>query len=134
MAENDAETNPEAYVWLERMAAKGWTVPTWPKEYGGAGLNKDEFVVLLEELQSIKARPPLGHGRVYDWANAPEYGTEEQKLQHLPPIGRGGVVSGLQRTRCGFRFGRAAKLCRRPGRPLHIERRKDWTSGANYAD
>jgi acyl-CoA dehydrogenase len=23
--------------WLERMAAKGWTVPTWPVEYGGAG-------------------------------------------------------------------------------------------------
>ncbi|MEC8807804.1 MAG: acyl-CoA dehydrogenase family protein, partial [Pseudomonadota bacterium] len=53
-------TNPEAYIWLERMAAKGWTVPTWPKEYGGAGLSKDEFVVLLEELHYIKARPPLG--------------------------------------------------------------------------
>ena len=26
-------TNPDAYVWLERMAEKGWTAPTWPKEY-----------------------------------------------------------------------------------------------------
>ena len=31
-------TNPDAYLWLERMAKKGWTVPTWPAEYGGAGV------------------------------------------------------------------------------------------------
>ena len=30
--------NPDTQLWLERMAEKGWTVPTWPKEYGGAGL------------------------------------------------------------------------------------------------
>ena len=29
-------TNPDAYVWLERMAERGWTAPTWPKAYGGA--------------------------------------------------------------------------------------------------
>ena len=23
-------------LWLERMAERGWTVPTWPKRYGGA--------------------------------------------------------------------------------------------------
>ncbi len=53
-------TIPDAYLWLERMAEKGWTVPTWPAEYGGAGLDKDRFLVLLEELQRIRARPPLG--------------------------------------------------------------------------
>ena len=26
-------------LWLQRMAKKGWTVPTWPKKYGGAGLD-----------------------------------------------------------------------------------------------
>jgi len=25
-------------LWLERMAAKGWTTPTWPKEYGGGSV------------------------------------------------------------------------------------------------
>jgi len=28
--------------WLERMAKKGWTVPEWPREYGGGGLSRDE--------------------------------------------------------------------------------------------
>ena len=24
--------NPEAKLWLDRMASRGWTAPTWPKE------------------------------------------------------------------------------------------------------
>ena len=27
--------NPESKIWLARMGAKGWTMPTVPKEYGG---------------------------------------------------------------------------------------------------
>lgn len=34
--------NPDAKLWLDRMAAKGWTAPTWPKDCGGAGLSKEE--------------------------------------------------------------------------------------------
>jgi len=30
-------------LWLERMAAKGWTTPTWPKEYGG-GRRKNKSI------------------------------------------------------------------------------------------
>ena len=25
--------NPDSKVWLDRMAAKGWTAPTWPKAW-----------------------------------------------------------------------------------------------------
>ena len=25
--------------WLEAMAERGWTVPDWPKDYGGGGLS-----------------------------------------------------------------------------------------------
>ena len=34
--------HPDAKLWLERMGEKGWTCPTWPKEYGGGGLSFDE--------------------------------------------------------------------------------------------
>ncbi|MEQ8748493.1 MAG: acyl-CoA dehydrogenase family protein, partial [Amphiplicatus sp.] len=46
-------------VWMERMAAKGWTVPAWPKEYGGGGLSKEEVKVLKDEMKKIGARSPL---------------------------------------------------------------------------
>src|SRR5690349_19489239 len=45
--------------WLEAMAGRGWTVPDWPKEYGGGGLSAAETRVLKEEMQRIRARPPL---------------------------------------------------------------------------
>ena len=38
--------NPDSKLWLDRMADKGWTAPTWPKEYGGGGLSKAEAMVL----------------------------------------------------------------------------------------
>ena len=41
------------------MATKGWTVPTWPKAYGGAGLDPAQYLILLEELRRINARSPL---------------------------------------------------------------------------
>jgi alkylation response protein AidB-like acyl-CoA dehydrogenase len=52
-------TDPDVILWLERAAEKGFTVPTWPVEYGGAGLTTQQFVVLVEELRRIDARAPL---------------------------------------------------------------------------
>ncbi len=60
------ELEPDTRLWLARMAEKGWTVPTWPKEYGGAELNRDEYQILVDELQKIGARTPLtGRGVNY---------------------------------------------------------------------
>jgi acyl-CoA dehydrogenase len=46
----------DSALWLERCAQRGWTVPIWPTQYGGAGLSMDEYLVLLAEMQRIKAR------------------------------------------------------------------------------
>ena len=43
-------------LWLERMAAKGWTAPEWPVEYGGAGLSPEAHAVLREEMARTDAR------------------------------------------------------------------------------
>ena len=53
-------SKPEAAIWLRKMAEKGWVAPTWPKEYGGGGLNSEYAQVLSEEMKRIKAtlRPP----------------------------------------------------------------------------
>ncbi|MFT5099358.1 MAG: acyl-CoA dehydrogenase, partial [Planctomycetaceae bacterium] len=83
-------SNPEAEIWLQRMASRGWTAPTWPANYGGGGLNKQDFLILLEELQRINARPPLGGmGISMIGPTLLEYGTDEQKARHLPPIIKG---------------------------------------------
>ena len=83
-------SHPDQKLWLERMGEKGWTCPTWPSEYGGGGLSKEENKILQEEMGAIGARSPLGSFGI--WMLGPallEFATEEQKKEHLPPIVRG---------------------------------------------
>ena len=46
-------------LWLDRMAERGWTVPTWPRAYGGGGLGNAQAKVLAQELRALNCRPPL---------------------------------------------------------------------------
>ena len=130
-------TSLNAYIWLERMAAKGWTVPTWPESYGGAGLDKDAFLVLLEELQRIHARPPLGGmGVTMLGPTLLEYGNEEQKLRHLPPIARGDVAWCQGYSEPGAGSDLASLQTRAEDKNDHylVNGSKIWTSGADHAD
>ena len=130
-------TNPEAYVWLERMAEKGWTVPTWPRAYGGGGLDKDQFVVLLEELQRINARPPLGGmGVTMIGPTLLEYGTEAQKRRHLPKIASGEVAwcQGYSEPGAGSDLASLATRAEDKGDYYLVNGSKIWTSGAQHAD
>ena len=84
--------NPDTKVWMDRMAAKGYTAPTWPTEYGGAGLNAEQNMVLRQELGKINARPALvGMGLSMIGPALLEYGTDEQKAEHLPKIVSGEI-------------------------------------------
>ena len=44
---------PEMKPWLEVMAQKGWTSPTWPEEFGGGGLQAAEAKILSQELSPL---------------------------------------------------------------------------------
>ena len=70
-------------LWKQRLAAKGWSTPTWPKAYGGAGLSQREARVVEEEMDRIGATNPMsGMGTSMIGPTLLEYGTEEQKKRH----------------------------------------------------
>ncbi len=74
-------------LWMQRMAAKGWTAPDWPAEYGGGGLDRAQHKILKEELARINARSPLDSFGI--WMIGPailKFGSEALKQQHLPPL------------------------------------------------
>src|SRR5438105_12578261 len=78
--------------WLAVMAERGWTAPTWPREYGGGGLSRDEAKILREEMRAISTRSPLDSFGI--WMLGPallKYGSEEQKKKYLPEITRGEI-------------------------------------------
>jgi acyl-CoA dehydrogenase len=46
-------------IWFERMRDKGWTVPHWPTEYGGGGLDPEQTKIVRQEMAALGARQPL---------------------------------------------------------------------------
>src|SRR5688572_32663800 len=79
-------------TWQLRMAERGWTAPTWPEEYGGAGWSDEQAKVLRSELKRRGLPPPLmGIGLTVSGPAILRYGSEEQKRRHLPPTARGEV-------------------------------------------
>jgi len=129
--------NPESKLWLDRMAERGFVVPTWPKAYGGAGLDKAQNQVLQEELRRINARPAhVGMGISMIGPALLEYGNEEQKLQHLPKIARGEIwwCQGYSEPGSGSDLASLRTSAVSDGDDYLITGQKIWTSGADKAD
>lgn len=124
-------------LWLERMVEKGWTVPSWPKAYGGGGLSTEEYVILLEEMKRISGRPALsGFGTSMIGPTLLEFGTEEQKLRHLPRIARAEVewCQGYSEPGAGSDLASLQTRAVLDGDNYVINGSKIWTSGAHNAD
>lgn len=124
-------------LWLERAVAKGYTVPTWPVAYGGAGLGRDEEKVLHEEMARIGARPPLLSFGI--WMLGPallHFGTEEQKRTLLPPIARGEIrwCQGYSEPGAGSDLAGVQTRAEDHGDHWRVTGQKVWTSYADKAD
>ena len=131
------ELPKDSRVWLENMATKGWTVPTWPKAYGGAGLDPAQYLILLEELRRINARSPLvGRGVNYIGPTILEFGTDEQKERWLPGMARGdgGWCMGYSEPGAGSDLASLGTKAVRDGDQYIINGRKIWTSDAVHGD
>ena len=131
------ELDTDTRLWLERMAERGWTVPTWPKAYGGAELDREEYQILIEELKAINARTPLtGRGVNYIGPTILEFGTDEQKAKWLPRCARGEGAWAMGYSEPGAGSDLASLNCRaeREGDNYIINGSKIWTSDATYCD
>ncbi|SEJ05626.1 acyl-CoA dehydrogenase [Sphingomonas sp. OV641] len=129
--------SPAQKQWMNAMGAKGWTVPDWPKEYGGGGLSAAETKVLREEMGRIRARNPLNSFGISMLGPALlKYGTEEQKKEHLPKIARGEIrwCQGYSEPNAGSDLASLATSAEDKGDHFLVNGQKIWTSYANYAD
>jgi alkylation response protein AidB-like acyl-CoA dehydrogenase len=124
-------------LWLERMAARGWTAPEWPRAYGGGGLDKAQLKILREELARIQARSPLESFGISMLGPALlKYGSEEQKLRFLPPIVRGEIrwCQGYSEPNAGSDLAGLQTRAEDAGEHFLVNGQKIWTSYADKAD
>ncbi|WP_294253678.1 acyl-CoA dehydrogenase family protein [uncultured Sphingomonas sp.] len=129
--------HPDQKLWMDRMAERGWTVPDWPKEYGGGGLSPAETKILREEMKRMGARTPLNSFGISMLGPALlKYGTEEQKLEHLPKIARGEIrwCQGYSEPNAGSDLAGLQTWAEDAGDHYVVNGQKVWTSYADKAD
>lgn len=129
--------NPDSKLWLDRMGAKGWTCPLWPKEYSGGGLTREENNILQQELFNLRARPVLtSFGISMLGPVLLESATEEQKLEHIPKIVRGEIrwCQGYSEPNAGSDLASLQTKAVLDGDDYIINGSKIWTSYADLSD
>jgi acyl-CoA dehydrogenase len=123
--------------WLAVMAERGWTAPTWPREYGGGGLSKEEAKVLAEEMAKQKLRPALiGFGLEMIGPLLLQTGNDELKREHLPRIVRGEIrwCQGYSEPGAGSDLAGLQTRALRDGDDYILNGQKVWTSYGDKSD
>lgn len=134
---NPTFTSDDQKIWFERMRDKGWTVPHWPKEYGGGGLNKQERKILKQEMRKLGCRPPLYNFGISMLGPALlKFGNEWQKKQYLTAATQGELwwCQGYSEPGAGSDLAGLQTRAEDRGDHYLVNGQKVWTSFADQAD
>lgn len=121
--------------WTAALGERGWYAPDWPVEYGGAGLDHEQVAVLKSELKAARAPVESPTALRLIGPTLLEFGTEEQKRQHLPGVARNEVrwCQGFSEPGAGSDLASLACKAELDGDEYVINGSKIWTSGADTA-
>jgi pimeloyl-CoA dehydrogenase large subunit len=123
-------------TWTRILAAKGWSVPHWPVEWGGTGWSPIKLLIFNDEIQRAHAPESLAFGTSMVGPVIYTFGSKAQKERFLPRIanleewwcqgfsepGAGSDLAGLRTT------------AKKQGDTWVIDGQKTWTTLAQYAD
>src|SRR5215510_12032342 len=129
--------HPNSKRYCELMAERGLTAPTWPTEYGGGELDKERAKIVVAELRRRRLPAPLsGFGLTMIGPTLLQFGTDEQKREHLPKIVRGEIrwAQGYSEPNAGSDLASLAASARITGDEIVLNGQKIWTSYADKAD
>jgi alkylation response protein AidB-like acyl-CoA dehydrogenase len=124
-------------LWKDRVVAKAWGTPGWPKEVGGGGLSTVRARIVEQEYVNCGACNPMtGMGTSLLGPTLLEYGTDEQKRVHLTRVSRGEVrwCQGYSEPGAGSDLASLKTKAEDKGDHYLVNGQKIWTSGSLYAD
>ncbi len=135
----DREWDPDISVgeWWERLAGAGWSAPTWPTEWHGQGLSREEAVRVQRAIAGAGALgPPGGLGLLLAGPTIVTHGTDEQKRRYLRDIVTGQKAWCQLFSEPGAGSDLAGLQCRAlaDGDEWVVNGQKVWTSGGHFAD
>jgi hypothetical protein len=123
--------------WTRKLHEGGWICATWPKEYGGKGLDTMQAVVMNEEFS--RAHAPMRADFFGDTLVGPtilQWGSEEQKKDFLPKILSGEIAwcQGFSEPDAGSDLASLKTRAELDGDEWVINGQKIWTTQAFVAD
>lgn len=122
--------------WHRILYERGWSCPSWPKEYGGTGWSYEQQYIFERELALNDAPRPLHFGTTMLGPAIIEFGTEEQKQRFLPGILSGDEFwcQGYSEPNAGSDLASLQCRAERDGAEYVINGTKIWTTDGHKAD
>src|SRR5579884_3619756 len=123
--------------WWDRLGTSGWAAPTWPEEWYGKGLSRQDGVAVQQAIARFGALgAPGGLGLLLAGPTIATHGTDEQKEHYLREIvtGQKGWCQLFSEPGAGSDLAGLQTRAIRDGDEWIITGQKVWTSGGQYAD
>jgi acyl-CoA dehydrogenase len=115
---------------------RGWSVTSWPKEYGGPGWTPAQRYLFEEECYLAGAPLQNQAGVTLVGPVIYKFGNAEQKKRFLPPIQKGEVfwIQGFSEPSAGSDLANLRTTAIRHGDHYLVNGQKIWTSWGIYGD
>jgi len=127
---------PAANAWHRILDRRGWSVPSWPVEYGGTDWSPlRHYIFQLEMIQA--GAPRITPNATHMVAPAiMAFGTDEQKARYLPAIRSGDDWWAQGYSEPGAGSDLASLKCKavRDGDDYVINGSKIWTTHAHFSN
>jgi alkylation response protein AidB-like acyl-CoA dehydrogenase len=122
--------------WHKVLAKRGWSAPSWPREYGGTGWTATQRYIFARECTAADAPRIFSMGIRMVGPVIMKFGTPEQKAKYLPGIVSGDIVfcQGYSEPGSGSDLASLKTRAVRDGDDYVINGAKIWTTGAHVAN
>jgi alkylation response protein AidB-like acyl-CoA dehydrogenase len=129
-------TREDYLEWHALLRERGWLALSWPKEYGGAGLDPVEKHILEEEAVAAGAPRVVPFGLNMLGPVLIRFGTEEQKKYYLPRIlsDEDWWAQGYSEPGAGSDLASLKTRAVRDGDHYVVNGQKTWTTLGHYAN
>lgn len=123
--------------WEKTLKSGDWGMVTWPKEYGGRGLNLIEWLIFEEEYYRAGAPGRVNQNGIFLFGpTLMEFGTHEQKARWLTAMANGDEIwaQAWSEPQAGSDLAAVRATAVLDGDEYVLNGHKIWSSRAVFAD
>ena len=124
-------------AWEATLKSGDWGMVTWPKDYGGRGVDLIQWLIFEEEYYRAKAPGRVNQNGIFLLGpTLMEFGTAEQKARFLPPMASGEEIwaQAWSEPQAGSDLAGVRATAARDGDDYVLSGHKIWSSRAAFAD